>query len=174
MRHLTLLALPALQLLTACGGGADAYLPDGTPVDFGPWDPDPIPQLRETPDGPMGYGDFALVLNEVRTDNGTRTLEENAKLNRASRDYADLIGQSGPLSHTGPDGSTPGDRAREAGYDYSFIAENLARGYPSDESVVDAWMNSDGHRENMLDERAEDFGLGRVGANWVLMVGAEK
>lgn len=176
MSRLALIALPALMALSACGGGgADAYYADGTPVDFGPWKADPIPALVETAEGPMGYGDFQLVLNSVRTEHGLRELAENAKLNKASTDYARLMGQTAPLSHTGPDGSTPGDRARAAGYDYSFIAENLARGFPSDESVIDAWLNSKtGHRENTLHERAEDFGLGRVGDNWVLMLGAEK
>ena len=67
---------------------------------------------------------------------------------------------------------TPGDRAIAAGYDWDFIAENIARGFFTESSVVQAWMNSPGHRDKMMDPRPQEFGLGRDGSTWVLMLGS--
>jgi uncharacterized protein YkwD len=64
------------------------------------------------------------------------------------------------FSHVAPDGTTPWDRIRAQGYSYSMAGENIAAGYPSPESVVQAWMNSDGHRRNILNCGFSDIGVG--------------
>jgi uncharacterized protein YkwD len=54
------------------------------------------------------------------------------------------------LSHTGSDGSSFVDRANRAGYRFRALAENVAAGYNTAQSVFDGWMNSSGHRANIL------------------------
>jgi uncharacterized protein YkwD len=80
---------------------------------------------------------------------------------------------NGYLSHTGLDGSTAADRVLEVGYDYTFVAENIAQGFRSEATVMDAWMNSPGHAANIVDPRAVDFGLAREQDTWVLLLGAQ-
>ncbi len=64
------------------------------------------------------------------------------------------------FDHTGSDGSSPGDRIHEAGYQYSRAAENVAAGYTTPEAVVDGWMQSSGHRDNILNCALQDIGVG--------------
>ena len=65
------------------------------------------------------------------------------------------------FSHTDPaTNSQPWDRAVHAGYDYSAIAENIAQGQPAVEDVMNAWMNSPGHRANILDWYPSELGIG--------------
>jgi uncharacterized protein YkwD len=68
-----------------------------------------------------------------------------------------------PISHTGTDGSSAGDRIRAAGYNYTYYAENIAASssqYFSPETVVNLWMNSSGHRKNILSDKAVHIGVG--------------
>ena len=64
------------------------------------------------------------------------------------------------MSHTGSDGSNPGDRIARAGYRFSAWAENVAMGYPDAASVMDGWMNSPGHRANILSGNVTEIGVG--------------
>jgi len=63
------------------------------------------------------------------------------------------------FSHDSPDGTTPSDRAEAAGYP-DPSGENLARGYPDAGSVIEAWMNSAGHRANILNCDSKAIGAG--------------
>ena len=64
------------------------------------------------------------------------------------------------FSHTGSGGTSAGDRIGAAGYPASGWSENIAAGHASAEAVVDAWMNSSGHRANILRESSEHVGIG--------------
>jgi uncharacterized protein YkwD len=66
------------------------------------------------------------------------------------------------MSHVLPQSSLPTlvDRARYAGYQFGRIAENVAEGFPSAQTVVDGWMASKGHRANILDRDVEETGIG--------------
>jgi len=66
------------------------------------------------------------------------------------------------MAHTLPDAQLPtlGDRARYVGYSYGRLAENVALGYPNAETVVEGWMNSSGHRRNILDAGVVETGIG--------------
>jgi uncharacterized protein YkwD len=65
----------------------------------------------------------------------------------------------GTMSHTGSDGSDAGDRIARAGYSASTWGENVAAGYPSASSVVDGWMGSSGHRQNILNPAFTHIGV---------------
>jgi uncharacterized protein YkwD len=63
------------------------------------------------------------------------------------------------FSHTGRDGSTFTTRASRAGYNYA-IGENIAWGYRTPDAVMTAWMNSSGHKANILNCKAKSIGVG--------------
>lgn len=121
-----------------------------------------------------GSESFAVILNDERGDVSLMPVLADERLVQAAQDHAEDMVDQGYLSHTGLDGSTPGDRALAAGYEYGFVAENIAQGFYSEEAVMEAWMNSPGHADNILDDRAEDFGLGLEDDTWVLLLGAER
>jgi hypothetical protein len=161
-----------LPYLAACMGGTTTEVlseggiaPTEATSDYVPVNPPGEPFL--------GHVSFGLLLNDERALGGVRLVEENAYLNAAASAHAQDMVTHDYLSHTGRDGSTPGDRAAAAGYEWSYISENIARGFTTEAGVIEGWMNSPGHRTNMLDERAEDFGLGRINTTWVLMLGAQ-
>ncbi|GAA4676348.1 CAP domain-containing protein [Streptomyces youssoufiensis] len=102
---------------------------------------------------------LALV-NEERADAGCRPLTADGTLDRVADTYAGVMADTQRLSHTGPDGSTVGDRVTRSGYTWSSVGENIARGQADAEAVVDAWMNSPGHRANILNCSFRDMGIG--------------
>lgn len=72
-------------------------------------------------------------------------------------------------SHTRPDGSKPWTALDEIGISYYLAAENIANGFFAPEAVVEAWMNSEGHRKNILNERLRFLGSGNSGRYWAQM-----
>lgn len=162
-------AVFGLTLLAACssGGGGPVVLSGG--AEF----PGAGGGVITVPDpGTLGHQSFALLLNDVRADNGVAVVMENAILNAVAQSHAQDMLDRNYLAHVNLDGLTPGDRATAAGYDWDFMAENIARGFVTESSVMQAWMNSPGHRDNMVDPRPQEFGLGRDGSTWVLMLGS--
>jgi uncharacterized protein YkwD len=63
------------------------------------------------------------------------------------------------FSHMSSDGSSPMDRALAAGYPGTYVGENIAMGYSSPQDVFNGWMNSDGHRTNILRPEYREMGL---------------
>ncbi|MFD6973468.1 CAP domain-containing protein [Streptomyces sp. NPDC059979] len=102
---------------------------------------------------------LALV-NKERAAAGCGPLTANAKLNTAARAYSDTMARSGVMSHTGPDGSTMTSRVEAAGYAWSRLGENIARGQSDADAVMKAWMNSSGHRANILNCAFREIGIG--------------
>ncbi|MFJ4333371.1 MULTISPECIES: CAP domain-containing protein [unclassified Streptomyces] len=102
---------------------------------------------------------LALV-NQERAAAGCSPVTANDKLTRAADDYSDVMASSGVMSHTGPDGSTMASRVEAAGYQWSTLGENIARGQADAAAVMDSWMNSPGHRANILNCSFKELGVG--------------
>ncbi|MGW0750482.1 CAP domain-containing protein [Streptomyces sp. NPDC002587] len=102
---------------------------------------------------------LALV-NKERAAAGCGPLTANAKLSAAARSYSDTMARSGVMSHTGPDGSTMTTRVEAAGYGWSRLGENIARGQADAAAVMNAWMNSPGHKANILNCAFREIGIG--------------
>lgn len=100
------------------------------------------------------------LVNKERAAAGCSPLTANARLTRAAEDYSDVMARSGVMSHTGPDGSTMTTRVEAAGYAWSTLGENIARGQSDAAAVMDAWMNSPGHRANILNCSFKEIGVG--------------
>ncbi|MGW7174300.1 CAP domain-containing protein [Streptomyces xanthophaeus] len=100
------------------------------------------------------------LVNKERKAAGCDPLTANAKLSAAARAYSDTMARSGVMSHTGPDGSTMTSRVEAAGYTWSRLGENIARGQSDADAVMNAWMNSSGHRANILNCDFREIGVG--------------
>jgi uncharacterized protein YkwD len=140
----------------------------------------PNPALVPAADNLAAVADATLcLLNGQRADHGLPPLALNAKLTDASARYAaDLVAGS-YFSHTGRDGSTVTSRLTAAGYitpDGGWhIGENLAWGtgaLATPGSIVQAWMNSEGHRDNILNADYREIGVGIVVGNPMSLNGA--
>jgi hypothetical protein len=111
---------------------------------------------------------FARV-NQIRQSSGLPLFARNALLDRAAQLHAQDMAQNRFMGHYGSDGSNPARRIREAGYPWTTWAENVAYGYASAEAVMNAWMNSPGHRANILSARVREIGIGVARASTGLL-----
>ena len=102
------------------------------------------------------------LINAERQHQGLPGLVYNAQLDRMAKIQAENMARFQKMAHTIPESQLPtlGDRARYAGYPFGRLAENVALGYPNAETVVQGWMNSSGHRHNILDNTVEETGIG--------------
>jgi uncharacterized protein YkwD len=79
---------------------------------------------------------------------------------------------NGKMSHTGKNKSSVGARVRETNYTAVAVGENIAHGYSTIESVMKGWMNSSGHRSNILRPQYIECGLAQVGNYWCAVFAA--
>ncbi|MBL8878320.1 MAG: CAP domain-containing protein [Phycisphaerales bacterium] len=109
-----------------------------------------------------------MLVNRERSSRGLATLIENATLQGQAEEYACELIHYDYFAHENPvTGSTLGDRSLEFGYDYMVVGENLAAGQTTPERAVADWMNSPGHRANILDERFTEIGIAvRIGGDY--------
>ena len=124
------------------------------------------------PPGPGVVGNFPQfqsALNTARAGPGLNPLSFNQKLANAAQVHADDMSSNGFFGHVGSDGSSFTQRILAQGYSYAWAAENIAQGYTSQQAVFEAWMNSPGHRANMMSAEPTEFGLAWAAGNyWVL------
>ncbi len=99
--------------------------------------------------------------NQHRVKHGKQALVENKKLDRSAQVKADDLLKRQYFAHEAPDGTAIDDLVRDQDYSYIKIGENLALGnFLSNADVVTAWMNSPGHRANILDSQYTEIGIG--------------
>ncbi|MCC6305548.1 MAG: CAP domain-containing protein [Rhodobacteraceae bacterium] len=105
---------------------------------------------------------LAAAINREREAEGLRALGLNAKVAEAARNHGCDMVERDYFSHTGRDGSSATTRLEAVGYRPCFTAENLAYGQEEPGQVVRDWMNSPGHRANILHRRARVLGAAAV------------
>ncbi|MEV6830625.1 CAP domain-containing protein [Amycolatopsis sp. NPDC051102] len=105
------------------------------------------------------------LVNDERAKAGCDPLTEESHLTKAAQDYSDQMSAGNFFSHTSPDGTTFDQRIKQAGYSKPG-AENIAKGQTSAAQVMDAWMNSEGHRANILNCSLKKLGVGVTTAGW--------
>ena len=117
----------------------------------------------------MAHADFASevieLVNIEREARNLHPLSYNEELTLAARLHSQDMGDQNYFDHTSLDGREFYERIADAGYDYQISGENIAAGYPTPEAVVNGWMNSDGHRANILDPDYCDIGVGYAAVN---------
>lgn len=99
-----------------------------------------------------------MLVNENRIAEGKEILYESALLNQAADIRAKEIVSN--FSHTRPDGSNGYKVVYEVGATYMAVGENIAYGYSTEAEVMNGWMNSSGHRANILNENYHAMGVG--------------
>ncbi|WJV44294.1 CAP domain-containing protein [Streptomyces flavofungini] len=102
------------------------------------------------------------LVNAERQKAGCRPLTNNSKLATAAQRHSADMKARNYFSHTSPDGTDPGKRITAAGYRWSTYGENIARGQQTAKSVMSSWMNSEGHRANILNCSFKELGVGIV------------
>ncbi len=100
------------------------------------------------------------LTNEQRQQHGCAALVFSLQLTAAANAHSQDMALHDLFSHTGSDGSTMVSRIVATGYSYSQLAENLAAGPATAEDVVSSWMNSPGHRANILNCDLHELGVG--------------
>jgi len=145
------------------------------PTEFTSKKEEPLKLKMDTP-GPLRVVDKFLSINEnvvlsrdniinitnkYREENGSlNSLKMDNNLNESAREKMEDMFQNQYFEHNSPDGVGVGDLGEQVGYDYILIGENLAIGnFNNDLALVDAWMNSPGHRANILNKNYVDIGV---------------
>ncbi|MEM6285298.1 MAG: CAP domain-containing protein, partial [Chloroflexota bacterium] len=103
--------------------------------------------------------EILTIVNREREAVGAGPLTLCDELTVAAQRHAEDMVANNFLGHTGSDGSRSWDRIRAAGYDWNSTSENIAWGYATASSVMQGWMNSDGHRVNIVNPEFEHMGL---------------
>lgn len=110
------------------------------------------------------------LTNEQRRQNGLQPLQVDAQLNHVAQKKSEDMRQNGYFSHTSPTYGSPFDMMRDFGVTYQSAAENIAQGQRTPQQVVQAWMNSQGHRENILGNYTHiGVGYDPAGHHWTQM-----
>ncbi len=110
--------------------------------------------------GDIRSGAIISFTNKERKENNVPTLEENEKLNEAARLKAQDMASKGYFAHYSPEGTSPWFWFTKVGYDYQKAGENLAVNFDDSKEIVDAWMNSPTHKENIIKEGYTQIGIG--------------
>ncbi|MFF7475259.1 CAP domain-containing protein [Streptomyces sp. NPDC008092] len=121
--------------------------------------------------------EVADLTNRERTRAGLRPLAADPQLAAAAQAYSTDMATRDFYAHTSPEGTQPWDRAAAAGSRRRTIGENIACGQRSAAEVVEGWMNSPGHRANILKPDFTHIGIGfagggRAGTYWTQLFGA--
>lgn len=111
------------------------------------------------------------LVNEIRQQNGLKPLTENWELSRVARYKSQDMRDQGYFSHTSPTYGTPFQMIKAFGLSFRSAGENIAKGYATPQAVVNGWMNSSGHRANILNASYTQIGVGYVaqGNYWTQM-----
>ena len=103
------------------------------------------------------------LVNEIRVQNGLKPLTANWELSRVARHKSQDMRDQGYFSHTSPTYGTPFQMIKSFGLSFRTAGENIAKGYATPQAVVNGWMNSSGHRANILNASYTQIGVGYVG-----------
>lgn len=126
-----------------------------------PLPPRPDPEPEPEPVDPRLAVETELLAAHNRERKG-RDLVFHPALVRAARSHADWMARHRKMSHTADSesGKRPWDRARKAGYPSGYVGENIAMGQRDVAQVMGAWMNSSGHKRNILSGNYSECGFG--------------
>ncbi|MFI8298874.1 sigma-70 family RNA polymerase sigma factor [Streptomyces nigra] len=113
---------------------------------------------QEAPSGTVGQ--VVALVNKERAAAGCGPLAEDSLLDKSAQAHSADMAARDFFDHTNPDGADPGQRITAAGYRWSTYGENIAMGQQTPEAVMESWMNSPGHRANILNCSFKDIGVG--------------
>jgi uncharacterized YkwD family protein len=109
------------------------------------------------------------LVNQERAKAGLSAVKSDALLTKVATEKARDMDVNHYFSHTSPTYGSPFDMMRQFGVTYSYAGENIASGQRTPQEVMTAWMNSPGHRANILSRNFTKIGVGYVNGEWVQM-----
>jgi uncharacterized YkwD family protein len=139
--------------------------------------PEPVTPAKPAKQAPATQGISATeqkvieLTNAERRKAGLKDLVGDTKLSSVAKTKSNDMQKNGYFSHTSPTYGSPFDMMRDFGVTYSTAGENIAQGQRTPEEVVRAWMNSEGHRKNILNGAFTHIGVGHdtTGNHWTQM-----
>ncbi|MFL0028214.1 sigma-70 family RNA polymerase sigma factor [Streptomyces sp. NBUL23] len=138
--------------------------------------PDPDPPAPAPPAPAGTAGQVTDLVNAERAKEGCGPVTVNDQLNTAAQRHSADMEANDYFSHTSQDGRDPGDRITAAGYRWSTYGENIAKGQQTPADVMRSWMDSPGHRANILNCSFKEIGVGKQnsggGPVWTQVFGA--
>jgi uncharacterized protein YkwD len=144
-------------------------LPTGEPTPSGLQPPTPSQVMTSTLDPalvevPVAGFEAIIVAatNEYRQEHGCSPVAVHPQLTLAAQAHAEDMALNDFFSHVGSGGNTLADRIEAVRYRYRLVGENIAAGFASGIDVVDSWMESEEHRDNILNCEFEEIGVGYI------------
>lgn len=134
--------------------------------------PGQILSIPQIPSSVTAYENEVIrLVNDIRSQKGLGTLTADWELSRVARYKSQDMVDNRYFSHTSPTYGTPFQMIKAFGLSYRSAGENIAYGYATPQAVVNAWMNSSGHRANILNASYTKIGVGYVasGHYWTQM-----
>lgn len=113
----------------------------------------------------ISESDLLTATNNARAENGLPPLVVNTRLVQAATGKAHHMMANNYWAHFAPDGTTPWSFMKSNDYDYIYAGENLAKGFTDSQTIVDAWLKSPSHRENLLSPKYNEIGFAILEGN---------
>lgn len=154
-------AAPAKPVSTAPAKPAPA-----TPAPTAPAPAKPAPAAPATPSAPAALGNYEQqvvdLVNKERAAAGLSALKVNTKLAGVAEKKAEDLRDRNYFDHQSPTYGSPFDMMKQFGITYTSAGENIAKGQKTPAEVMNGWMNSPGHRANILNSSYTEIGVGYV------------
>ncbi|WP_367390968.1 CAP domain-containing protein [Lewinella sp. LCG006] len=157
------LLLFGLLFFTACEPD-EIFMDDASPV-----------EIFVSNDAPIAFQQMLAEVNALRAE-GCRCgnqnmpavgpLQWNSQLAAAASSHSEDMARVGQLNHAGSDGSNAGNRLERVGYSWQQYGENIASGFTSSSTVLQAWINSPGHCRNLMGANFTEMGAARKDNYW--------
>ena len=120
------------------------------------------PVLKGQANSAISAEAIIILTNQTRLQNVLPTLKVNHLLTKSAENKAKAIIKNQFFAHDQPDGKKFSEWIKEKDYHYLIVGENLAMGFSSNEAIMNAWMQSPMHKENILKSEYQDIGLAVV------------
>ncbi|WP_444544024.1 CAP domain-containing protein [Paenibacillus marchantiophytorum] len=129
----------------------------------------PVPKtpVATAPSQATFASQVVTIVNQERAKAGLSPLTSNSALTTMALDKAKDMYNNGYFDHTSPTYGSPFDMMSTYGIRYSYAGENIAKGQQTPEAVMKAWMNSTGHRQNILSPNFTQIGVAYYNGEWV-------
>lgn len=147
--------------------GMKLYIPGSTGSTGSSQTPAPSAPAPTTPAQSAFASQVVTLVNQERAKAGLKAVTSDSALTAMALDKAKDMYNNGYFDHTSPTYGSPFDMMSSYGIRYSYAGENIAKGQPTPDDVMKAWMNSTGHRQNILSPNYTKIGVAYYNGEWV-------
>ncbi|WP_289138382.1 CAP domain-containing protein [uncultured Brevibacillus sp.] len=127
----------------------------------------PVKQAKQQVDASTVGKQVTDLVNQERAKAGLKPVELDASLNKVAQAKAADMSSNNYFDHTSPTYGSPFDMMKQFGVSYMTTGENIAMGQRTAREVMNQWMNSEGHRQNIMNPSFTKIGVGFVNGYWV-------